>query len=352
MQGRKRVRPICTFLAGTVLAFGLLIGPGVAPGIAQDSAAPDSAVVNPTAQGVTEQQILDGANKIQGLVTIPDAKASVLEQPQGRVFQSFHEVALPWIGGIAVLGMLLLLALFFFIRGRIRNQAPETGIKIKRFGAFERFTHWMTATAFIVLAITGLNYVFGKRLLMPLIGPEAFATWSHWAKLAHNTISWVFIAGVLIMFVVWIAHNIPDRYDWPWLKAGGGMFDKSNRTHPPATRFNAGQKLIFWSVVLGGAALSVSGVLLLFPFSFADIDGMHLAQYFHGTIGMIMIAIILAHIYIGTLGMEGAYEAMGTGEVDLTWAEEHHSVWVEKEQARIDDGRPQVPPTAAPRPAE
>src|SRR3546814_4440636 len=100
---------------------------------------------------------------------------------------------------------------------------------------------------------------------MPLIGADAFSAWSQWSKLAHASISWVLMAGVLIMLVVWIKDNLPDRYDLAWLKAGGGMFDKSNKTHPPATRFNAGQKLIFWAVVVGGAALSVSGILLLFP---------------------------------------------------------------------------------------
>src|SRR3546814_6748186 len=105
---------------------------------------------------------------------------------------------------------------------------------------------------------------------MPLTGSNAFSAWSQWSKLAHTSISLVFMAGVLIMLAVWIKDNLPDRYDWAWLKAGGGMFDKSNKTHPPATRFNAGQKLIFWAVVVGGAALSVSGILLLFPFSLVD----------------------------------------------------------------------------------
>jgi formate dehydrogenase subunit gamma len=152
---------------------------------------------------------------------------------------------------------------------------------------------------------------------------------------------------VLIMLVVWIWDNLPDRYDANWLKTGGGMFDKSNRTHPPAARFNAGQKLIFWTVVLGGIAMSISGIFLLFPFSYTDINGMQMAQYVHATVGVLMVAIIIAHIYIGTLGMEGAYEAMGSGTVDLNWAKEHHSAWVEKQQAK---GR--IVTRSAPHPAE
>jgi formate dehydrogenase subunit gamma len=154
--------------------------------------------------------------------------------------------------------------------------------------------------------------------------------------------------GILVMLVMWVIDNIPDRYDWPWLKAGGGMFDKSNHTHPPARRFNAGQKLIFWAVILGGAALSVSGIFLLFPFRFSGIEGMQFAQLVHATVAVLMVAVILAHIYIGTLGMEGAYDAMGTGEVDLTWAREHHRAWLEEQQARTASGRQTIPGHPAP----
>ena len=315
----RLISPAATVL---VLVLGLL----AVPAAAQQSAP----ATNPTAQALSEQQLLDELGKIQGRVSIPDSKAAILQQPQGRDYQGFREGALPWIGGIAILGMLLVLMLFYFIRGRIRAQAPEANVRILRFNALERLTHWTTATAFIVLAITGLNFIFGKRLLMPLIGPDAFSAWSQWAKYAHDFGSWAFMLGILIMLVIWVRDNLPDRYDGHWLKVGGGFFDKSNRTHPPADRFNTGQKLIFWAVVLGGGALSASGIYLLFPFEFADINGMQWAQYVHATIGVLMVAVIIAHIYIGTLGMEGAYEAMGSGTVDLAWAEHHHSAWVEK----------------------
>ena len=150
--------------------------------------------------------------------------------------------------------------------------------------------------------------------------------------------------GVLFMLVVWVKDNLPDRYDIGWLKAGGGFL---NNTHPPASRFNAGQKLIFWSVALGGIALSITGIMMLFPFSAADVNGMQWAQYIHATVGVILIAIMIAHIYIGSLGMEGAYDAMGSGEVDLAWARAHHSVWVEEEQARNASG-PQLKGRAVP----
>lgn len=335
-------RLISPAVAALILALGLL----VVPAGAQEGTSGS----NPTAQAVSEQQLLDELNKVQGRITIPDRKAATLQQPQGRDYQGFHEGTLPWLGAIAIIGMLLVLVLFYLYRGRIRTLAGESGIRILRFNALERLAHWTTGTAFIILAITGLNFVFGKRLLMPLIGPEAFSTWSVWAKYAHDFVAWAFMLGVLVMLVVWVWDNFPDRYDANWLKAAGGMFDKSNRTHPPARRFNAGQKLIFWAVVLGGIALSVSGIFMLFPFYFTDVNGMQMAQYIHATVGVLMIAVIIAHIYIGTVGMEGAYDAMGSGTVDLNWAKEHHSAWVEEQQRKASGRVP--PPHTAPEPAE
>ncbi len=331
MRDLRLGRLISPAVAAVVLAIGLLIA---APANAQSPSGS-----NPTEQAVSEQQLLDELQKIQGRVSIPDAKAATLEQPQGREYRGFREGALPWIGGIAVLGMLFVLALFYFIRGKIRTQAPESNVKILRFNVLERLVHGTTATAYILLASTGQNFIFGKRLLMPLIGPEAFSTWSIWSKYAHDFVSWAFMLGILIMLVVWIWDNLPDRYDAHWIKVGGGFFDKSNRTHPPAARFNAGQKLIFWTVILGGIGLSITGIYLLFPFEFTDVNGMQWAQYIHATVGVIMVAVIIAHIYIGTLGMEGAYEAMGSGTVDLNWAREHHSAWVENQNLEGEPAR-------------
>jgi formate dehydrogenase subunit gamma len=333
-----RVQQIVYLVAALMVIIAIASGPVAAQNQAGMSQAGTGS--NPTAQAISEQKLLQELDRIQGRITIPDRKAAVLQQPEGRDYRAFHERTLPWIAGLFILGMLLLLAVFYLVRGRIRMDV-RSGVKILRFNVLERFTHWMTATAFIVLAITGVNYVFGKRLLMPLIGADAFARWSHWAKLAHNFVAWPFMLGVLIMIVVWLRDNIPDRYDAGWLRAGGGFF---NNAHPPAARFNAGQKLIFWSVVIGGLAVSASGLMLLFPFSFADIAGMQIAQYVHATAAVVLIAIILAHIYIGSLGMEGAYEAMGTGEVDLAWAKAHHSAWVEEEEISSTRARPTATP--------
>jgi formate dehydrogenase subunit gamma len=298
---------------------------------------PDGSV-NPTASAVQEQQLLQQISKIEGRCTLPDQKACTIEQPAGRDWRYFHEVTLRWIGAISILGMLVLLVGFYLYRGMVRIENGRSGRTLVRFTAFERFVHWMTATCFIVLAITGLNITFGKRLLLPLIGPDAFATWSQWAKYAHNYVSFPFTIGVFTIFLMWIAWNIPTRLDLEWLKEGGGIVGDK---HPPAERFNAGQKAIYWIVVLGGGAVAATGYILMFPFYLTDVTGMQLAQVVHGVVSVLFVAAMLGHIYIGTIGMEGAFEAMGTGEVDVNWAKQHHSLWLEEEMKK---GHVQAPP--------
>jgi formate dehydrogenase subunit gamma len=322
-------------LAAAAFALAVVLGLAAPAGAQQPSS------VNPTASAVKEQQLLQELQRIQGRGTIPDVKSYVLEQPMGREWRQFHEVTLRWIGAIAILGMVVLLVGFYMWRGMVRIEAGRSGRTIVRFSAYERFVHWLTATTFIILGITGLNITFGRPLLLPLMSPEAFTTWSQAAKYAHNFLSFAFTLGVVLMFVMWIANNLPTRVDLEWLKEGGGLFGDRE---PPAYRFNAGQKMLYWFVVVGGAAMMITGYMLIFPFYGTNIANMQLAEIFHGIVGMLFIALILAHIYLGTIGMEGAFEAMGTGEVDLNWAKQHHSLWVEEEFGR---GRASAPPVRA-----
>lgn len=287
--------------------------------------------VNPSASAVKEQQLLQELNKIQGRGTIPDVKSYVLEHPAGRDWRVFHEVTLVWIGAIAILGILALLVIFYLLRGTVRIEGGRSGRKIVRFGAPERFVHWLTAVCFIVLGITGLNITFGKRLLLSMLGPEGFSTWSEYAKYVHNYLSFGFTIGVVLMFLMWIGANFPTQADVAWFKRGGGMVGKD---HPPAYKFNGGQKLLYWFIVLGGAAMIISGYMLMFPFYGTDVSSMEIASVFHGVVGMLFVALILAHIYLGTVGMEGAFEAMSEGTVDVNWAKEHHSLWLQEEMSR------------------
>jgi formate dehydrogenase subunit gamma len=284
-----------------------------------------------TAQQATQQadeaallQQLRGA-PVAGRVSIPDAKSGVLIQPQGREWRQTLEGPVKSVGGWLLVLTVVALAAFLAIRGRIKVEHGMSGRTIERFKGVERFAHWLTAICFVILGISGLNISFGKTLLLPVIGPEAFTAFSAFGKLSHNFLSFPFVLGVFLMAVMWIAHNIPNAIDVEWIKQGGGILKKG--VHPPAGKFNAGQKLIFWSVVIGSLALAISGYILMFPFYVTDIAGMQLAQLVHAIAGIVMVAVILGHIYIGTIGMEGAFDAMGTGQVDTNWAKEHHSLW-------------------------
>lgn len=291
-------------------------------------AAQQPSTVNPTANSVKEDQLLQQLSIISGRGSIPDAKSYNLEQPAGREWREFHQRVLPTIGAIAIPVMVVLLAIFYMVRGMVRIEGGRSGRKIIRFNGFERSVHWMTAVCFIVLALTGLNVTFGKQLLLPALGPDIFAAWSQWAKYAHNFVGVPFSLGVVIIFLMWVAWTIPNGSDIKWLMAGGGIIGSE---HLPTGRFNAGQKVFYWIVVLAGVAVSVTGYLMLFPFYATDIAGMQLAQIIHAVTGLLFVAVMLAHIYIGTIGMEGAYESMAVGEVDLNWAKQHHSGWVDQQ---------------------
>lgn len=282
--------------------------------------------------------------------------AGVLVQDGGMRWLLFREGPLQKYGSALLAVTLVLLLVFLLLRGRIRIDGEKTGRKITRFKAIERFGHWLLAGSFILLGITGLVSLFGRKVLIPTFGHEAFATVAMASKWVHNNVSWAFMIALVMIFVMWVIHNLPHRTDINWLLKGGGIFGKG---HPPAKKFNAGQKLIFWSVIILGGSISASGLALLFPFEInmfaatfeklnafgipqalgfgelrevlAPHEEMQYAQLWHAIVSFILIAIIFAHIYIGTVGMEGAYDAMGSGEVEEQWAREHHSLWVEEE---------------------
>jgi formate dehydrogenase subunit gamma len=246
-------------------------------------------------------------------------------QPVGRLWDHFHEIILRWLGAIVILGMIAALGAAYLIMGRLRISKGRSGQKVRRFSSFERFSHWLTAVSFVALALTGLNITFGKIVLLPMIGPEAFSSLSQAAKYVHNFVSAAFVIGLVLIVALWIKDNIPRKVDVDWVRQGGG-FIKSK--HAPSGRFNAGEKLVFWFALGAGVGVIISGYLLMFPFYVTDIAGMQIAQIVHAVIAILFVAVIIAHIYIGTLGMEGAFEAMATGDVDLNWAREHHDLWL------------------------
>jgi formate dehydrogenase subunit gamma len=330
--GPRGKRRFAIFLGCLRVALGTLMFlaiAGILPVVA-DQFAPDGAP-DPTASGVSQQTLQREVPRIEGYIDIPDTRARVLMQPAGRLWDHFHEVRLHWFGAIVIIGMIVVLGGAYLLVGRLRVSAGRSGTKVQRFNAFERFSHWLTAVSFVVLALTGLNITFGKILLLPVLGKDAFSSLSQAAKYVHNFTSFAFVIGLVLIVAMWLKDNIPRKVDIDWLRQGGG-FIKSK--HAPAGRFNAGEKAVFWTALLAGIAVAVSGYLLLFPFYVTNILGMQIAQVVHAVIAVLFVALILAHIYIGTLGMEGAFEAMGTGEVDLNWAKEHHDLWLRDQLAR------------------
>lgn len=289
------------------------------------------AQVNPTASSVTEDSMFEAlgtSDAVSGRVSIPNQTAGTLIKPDNKSWAAFQDNTLPLISVAALGGMIVLLAAFYLIRGRIRVDSGMSGKTILRFSAIERFAHWTLSTTFIILALSGLNVVIGKSVILPLVGEAAFGTISAWGKLAHNFLAWPFMVALVLIVIFWLAHNLPNKLDLEWIKAGGGLFKKG--VHPPAKKFNAGQKVIFWSVVLGGAALSFTGYMMLFPGQAGTASDWQFYQNIHGLVAAGLTAIIIAHIYIGSVGMEGAFDAMGSGQVDENWAKEHHSLWVEE----------------------
>src|SRR5260370_28014525 len=192
---------------------------------------------------------------LQGDVSLPNKAAGVLIQP-GESFREWRNGPLYRYGLWTLGGMLLLLAGFYVIRGRIRLSGGWSGRLIERFTGLERFPHWLTATSFIILGLSGLNMLYGRYLLLPLIGPPGFAWLTRIGKLSHDYVSFAFMLGIVLMFALWVGQNLPKRGDWAWLKHDGGMF--SHGDHPPAEKFNAVPKIIFWRCILVCVSISLS----------------------------------------------------------------------------------------------
>lgn len=287
----------------------------------------------------------------QGTVSTPDKKAGIMVQSEGEAWRAMRNGPLSTWGAWSIFGTLALLALFFMYRGRIDIDAGPSGQTVERFNTMERVAHWTLANSFILLALTGLNMLYGRYVLKPFIGADAFSTLTMLGKYIHNYVAFAFMLALVAVLVIWVRDNIPNRLDLAWLAKGGGLFTRG--THPPAEKFNAGQKILFWLVLLGGLSISLTGISLLFPFTFemfsatfsvlnifgfgleTDLTPMQEMQYselWHTIVSLAMIALVIAHIYLGTVGMAGAYDAMGTGQVDRNWAREHHRLWTDEQE--------------------
>jgi formate dehydrogenase subunit gamma len=275
-----------------------------------------------------------------GYTAVTGPETDILIQSRGETWRALRNGPVKIIGAVMVLGIILALLAYHLIHGGFKLE-HRTGRKVLRWAASDRVLHWYTATLFIVLAITGLSLLWGRTVLIPVLGKEGFAAWAGLAKPVHDYLALAFAAGLVVMLLKWFHHNIPAAYDLEWIKKMGGYLGGG---HPPAGFANAGEKAYYWTLVIVGTTLVVSGFWLLFPNLGFDRAAMQNANIVHGVSALILTAFVCLHIYLGTLGSEGAFEGMVTGEVDEGWARQHHGVWLDEIQHGHGEARHEAPP--------
>ena len=341
-------------LAGLLTAFALVCASAQSAPAATPASGPPTGSIAPTAPNPDDTnaqraksqpgnnapfwRAVQQSGVSKGISNLPGAEKGVLIQefvqyPGSRVTnagEAWRQVRNDWIipyGGSMIVIVVLALTLFYFAMGTLGGHVPNTGRKIERFTYFERAAHWSNAIAFCVLAVSGLVMAFGKFFLLPMIGSALFGYLTYALKTAHNFAGPLFAVSLVIVFVTFVRDNFPGRADLNWLLKGGGLFGGAE---PASGRFNAGEKIIFWGGVFAlGIVVVGSGLVLdkLIP-GMAYLRGdMQIANMVHGVATVLMMAMFLGHIYLGTLGTKDAYKAMKTGYVDEGWAKEHHAFW-------------------------
>lgn len=271
--------------------------------------------------------------------SLPDPEAAVLIQPKaqfpgqarattaGEAWRQYRNGPLTFYGGWLLLLVVIGLAAVYFSVGQIKTKTPPTGRLIERFTSVERMAHWTMAISFVILAVTGLLLLFGKFVVLPVLGHTVFGWIAYAGKNIHNFVGPVFTLSVIVFFFIYVKDNLPRASDIKWLARAGGLIGKHE---VPSGRFNAGEKMWFWGgVVVLGLILTGSGFFLnmLLPAVEYTRGNMQVASLIHLVAAVLVTAVSLGHIYMGTVGMEGAYDAMRNGYVDDTWAREHHELW-------------------------
>ena len=354
------IRPLILLAAALALSFAARAQQPSAPAEAGKVAAPPANFVAPAEPKPDETNAQRGKSQPgnnapfwravresgnqQGTTSLPGAEMGMLIQPfvqyPGSRFttagEAWREVRNRWIipyGGALLLIVGVAIGLFYWRKGAIGGHERNTGRTIERFTPFERAAHWTNASAFVVLAVSGLVMAFGKFFLLPVIGGTLFGWLTYALKTAHNFAGPVFAVSLLVVFVTFIRDNLPRQGDLQWLLKGGGLLGEHE---VPSHRFNAGEKVIFWGGVLVLGLITVgSGLVLdmLVPGIAYTRGNMQIAHMIHAVAAVLMMCMFLGHIYIGTIGMKGAWSAMRTGHVDEAWAREHHELWADDVRA-------------------
>jgi formate dehydrogenase subunit gamma len=351
-------------LAGTALAQTAAAPPAAASAAAAPLPQPeDSNAQRARSQPGNNAPMWRAVRDQGGSTSLPGAEQGVLIQPFTQypgsrwtnAGEAWRQVRNDWLipyGGSLLLIVTLAIALFYWRKGPLGHTPNDGTGPIERFTPFERAAHWTNAVAFVVLAVSGIVMAWGKFFLLPLIGSTLFGALTYALKTLHNLVGPLFAVSLVIVILTFIRDELPRRGDLRWLARFGGML--SGR-EIPSHRFNAGEKLIFWAGVLVlGLTVVASGLVMdkLVPgLAYLRAD-MQLAHMIHTTAAVLMMALFLGHIYIGTIGMRGAYSAMRNGHVNEEWAREHHELWHDDIRAgkipaqRSSPGAAATPPTA------
>jgi formate dehydrogenase subunit gamma len=268
----------------------------------------------------------------ENYTSIKGRETNVLVQSAGNTWRQIRNGPVTFYGGWLVVLVCLIIAALYFGKGPVKLHDKPTGRRMNRFSTTEQIVHWSTAISFVVLGVSGLIMLFGKYVLLPLIGYTLFAWLTALGKNLHNFVAPFFMVSVLAMIVLFIRDNLPKAYDLRWFSRAWAFFMKGE--HIPSGRFNAGEKAWFWIGVIGlSVVVSWSGLILLFPNFDQTRAVMQQAWIWHASAALLYIAISLGHIYMGTIGVEGSYQAMREGYVDETWAREHHQYWYEEQKS-------------------
>ena len=259
---------------------------------------------------------------VEGYSAVSGQETGVLIQNGGQNWRELRTGPIMFYGGSLIIAVIIAILAKHVVAGKDKLES-RTGRTVTRWSVFERVMHWYVAISFIILTITGLSLMFGRALLIPLMGKEGFAAWAALAKPIHDYLALPFAAGLFLLLLTWIGKNGLKSYDFEWLR-------KMGRGHPQAGFFNAGEKVFYWLLFIGGVALTVSGFYLLFPNLETVRETMQFWHIVHAVSGLILIAVALGHMYLGSIGTEGVFEGMVSGEVDEGFAKQHHSLWYEE----------------------
>lgn len=340
MHGNRMTR-WAAWLLTALFAVWFAVPAALAQGSAQEQA--QRQVQQPLNNAPIWRDVRSGENPSQ-TTQVRGVETNVLVQTQGEIWRQIRNGPVTIYGGWLVVAVFLLIGLFYMWKGPIKLHGQPTGRRLERFSAWDRIVHWTTAISFVILAVSGIVILFGKHFLLPVFGYTLFSWTAVASKTLHNFIGPLFAVCTVLMFITFVKDNLPRAHDTKWFAKGGGLFTGE---HVPSGKFNAGEKSWFWvGVTLLGVVVSVTGFILLFPNFEQGRVLMQQMNVVHAVAAIVFILLSLGHIYMGTIGVEGAYESMRNGSVDETWAKEHHEYWYNEAAGRGQSAAGSAPSAA------